>query len=171
MDADVMLVGEIPGDEEDRQGRPFVGPAGKLLDRTLVDVGLCRSDVYLTNVVKHFSWQPRGKRRLHKKPRRIEVLSCRAWIDAELLIVRPKVVVCLGATAAQVLLGNKYRISRHRGEVVSFVSAGLDTSIAAVASWHPSAILRARTSLSRSKMQAELAMDLRRARDAALSAR
>jgi uracil-DNA glycosylase len=163
-DATVMIVGEIPGDEEDRQGKPFVGPAGKLLDRALESAGLNRPDVYMTNVVKHFSWEQRGKRRLHKKPRQVEIVSCRAWIDAELLVVRPKFVVCLGATAAQALLGKSFRVTRQRGEIVQLSTANFDSAANAVATWHPSAILRAPTSERRAEMLEDLTQDLQKSR-------
>src|SRR5436190_1338577 len=112
----VMLIGEIPGDDEDLQGRPFVGPAGKLLNQILEEVGIDRRQVYLTNVVKHFKWEPRGKRRLHKKPSAREIAACRPWLDGELNLLKPEVIVCLGATAAQALLGRDFRVSVQRGK-------------------------------------------------------
>src|ERR687895_2815005 len=112
--ADVMLVGEQPGDQEDRQGHPFVGPAGKLLDEALVEAGIDRTDVYITNVVKHFKWVARGKRRIHKKPNLPEIRACKPWLEAEIDVVRPKAIVCLGATAAQALLGPQFRVTRQR---------------------------------------------------------
>src|SRR5689334_9644778 len=139
--ARVMLVGEQPGDQEDRSGHPFVGPAGKLLDRALSLAGISKSDVYVTNAVKHFKWSPanRGKRRIHKKPRYSEIQACRPWLEAELEAVKPKVLVCLGATAAQTLLGKDFRVSRDRGKpVASPIAAQV------VATVHPSSILRAR---------------------------
>lgn len=147
-----MLVGEQPGDLEDRAGRPFVGPAGKLLDQALADAGIDRSDVYVTNVVKHFKWSPaeRGKRRIHKKPRDSEIQACRPWLDAELAVVKPRILVCLGATAAQSLLGKDFRVSRQRGQI-------LESSLAppVIATVHPSSILRAQDDESRhSQMQA-----------------
>lgn len=114
-----VLVGEQPGDQEDRLGRPFVGPAGKLLDQALAEAGMERGEVYLTNAVKHFKWQPSGGRRLHKKPNFTEVRACRPWLAAEIALIQPRIVVCLGATAAQALLGPDFRITRHRGEVLS----------------------------------------------------
>jgi uracil-DNA glycosylase len=119
-DAAIMFVGEQPGDPEDRAGCPFVGPAGKLFDQALVKAGINRSDVYVTNVVEHFKWShaERGKRRIHKKPRDSEIQACRPWIDAELAAVKPQVLVCLGATAAQALLGKEFRITRRRGQTV-----------------------------------------------------
>ncbi|RIK81046.1 MAG: uracil-DNA glycosylase [Planctomycetota bacterium] len=166
-DARIVLVGETPGDEEDRQGRPFVGRAGKLLDRALNEANVDREEVYVTNVVKHFSFDERGKRRLHKKPRQVEIVACRAWIDAELLAIRPQFVVCLGATAAQTLLGKQFRLTRQRGEVVGNVAAGVDWPVAALASWHPAAILRAPTSAARAEMLDELVADLTTASKAA----
>jgi uracil-DNA glycosylase len=136
--ADVVFVGEQPGDREDVEGRPFVGPAGQLLDRALDEVGIDRSQVYVTNVVKHFKWKPQGKRRIHQKPNWREIAACRPWLDAEVAVLKPRVLVCLGATAAQALLGRDFRVSRQRGELV-------DSPLApkAVATVHPSSILRA----------------------------
>jgi uracil-DNA glycosylase len=136
--AEVMFVGEQPGDQEDLQGRPFVGPAGKLLDSALEEAGIGRSQVYVTNVVKHFKWQARGKRRIHQKPNWSEIAACRPWLEAELEVVEPRVLVCLGATAAQALLGRDFRVSRQRGEPV-------DSNLAehVLATVHPSSILRA----------------------------
>jgi uracil-DNA glycosylase len=133
----LMLVGEQPGDKEDLEGRPFVGPAGRLLDAALEQAGIDRKTTYLTNVVKHFKWQPRGKRRIHQKPTAAEVAACRIWLDSELALVRPAVLVCLGATAAQALLGRQFRVSKQRGVPV-------DSELAPVvmATVHPSAILR-----------------------------
>jgi DNA polymerase len=136
--ADVMLVGEQPGDQEDREGRPFVGPAGRLLDRALEEAGIDRGATYVTNVVKHFKWQARGKRRIHQKPNWTEVAACRPWLDAELAVVKPRVLVCLGATAAQALLGKSFRVSQSRGERVDSPLAEVVT-----ATVHPSSILRA----------------------------
>ena len=136
--ADLMLVGEQPGNDEDLQGRPFVGPAGKLLDHALEEAGIDRARVYVTNVVKHFKWEPRGNRRLHKKPNSLEIAACRPWLEAELRAVRPKVLVCLGATAAQALLGKDFRVSTQRGQ---FVESSLAPHVAATV--HPSSILRA----------------------------
>jgi DNA polymerase len=132
-----MLVGEQPGDQEDRQGHPFVGPAGRVLDRGLEEAGIAREDVYLTNAVKHFSFIPRGKRRIHQKPTAAEIDACRPWLSAELAVVKPEVVVVLGATAARALLGREFRVTRHRGEPVPLGDA------LAVATVHPSAVLRA----------------------------
>jgi DNA polymerase len=132
-----MLVGEQPGDQEDRRGHPFVGPAGRVLDRGLEEAGIARDEVYLTNAVKHFSFTPRGKRRIHQKPTAAEIDACHPWLDAELAVVRPEVVVVLGATAARALLGPSFRVTRHRGEAVPLGEA------VAVATVHPSAVLRA----------------------------
>src|SRR6184192_667932 len=136
--AEVVFVGEQPGDQEDLQGKPFVGPAGKLLDKALEDAGIDRSQVYVTNVVKHFKWQARGKRRIHQKPNWSEIAACRPWLEAELDVVEPRVLVCLGATAAQALLGRDFRVSRQRGEPVNS-----DLAEHVLATVHPSSILRA----------------------------
>src|SRR5688572_12626541 len=116
--ATLMLVGETPGDQEDLQGRPFVGPAGRLLDEAFEKIGIDRGDVYVTNAVKHFKWEQRGKRRLHKKPRRVEVVACRAWLESEICVVQPKAIVCLGATAAQSLMGPSFRVTKERGRLL-----------------------------------------------------
>jgi uracil-DNA glycosylase len=137
-EAEVMMVGEVPGDREDIEGRPFVGPAGRLLDQSLERAGIPRDDVYMTNVVKHFKWRPRGKRRIHQKPNAEEIAACRRWLDAELAVIRPRVLVCLGATAAQALLGRSFRVTRQRGE---FVESPLAPFVTATV--HPSSILRA----------------------------
>lgn len=157
--ATIMLVGEQPGDQEDRIGRPFVGPAGRLLDQALREAGIDRSQVYVTNVVKHFKWAPaeRGKRRIHKKPRYSEIQACRPWLDAELTRVRPQVLVCLGATAAQALLGKDFRVSRERGNFVE--SALAPYTIATV---HPSSILRAQDDESRHSQRKEFVEDLKK---------
>ena len=136
--ARVVFVGEQPGDQEDQQGKPFVGPAGKLLDKALEDAGIDRSAVYVTNVVKHFKWQARGKRRIHQKPNWSEIAACRPWLEAELDVIEPRVLVCLGATAAQALLGRDFRVSRQRGELVDS-----DLAEKVIATVHPSSILRA----------------------------
>jgi uracil-DNA glycosylase len=135
--AEVMLVGEQPGDQEDLAGRPFVGPAGRLLDEALVDAGIDRKTVYVTNVVKHFKWQARGKRRIHQKPNWSEIAACRPWLEAELAVVEPRVLVCLGATAAQALLGRQFRVTRERGRLVES-----DLAEHVIATVHPSSILR-----------------------------
>jgi DNA polymerase len=136
--ARVMFVGEQPGDQEDLQGKPFVGPAGALLDKALADAGIPRDEVYVTNAVKHFKWEPRGKRRIHKKPRISEVKACRPWLEAELRAVKPAVVVCLGAVAAQSVFGAQFKLMQSRGKVLSSALAGR-----VVATIHPSAVLRA----------------------------
>ena len=151
----IVLVGETPGDQEDRQGKPFVGPAGWVLDEALIEAGLNRGEVYVTNAVKHFKWEPRGKRRLHKKPSAREMAACRPWLEAELHVLKPKVIVCLGATAAQALLGRAFRVSRQRGQRVM----GPD-GIDAIATHHPSAVLRAPDQAVRHRMRQELAADL-----------
>jgi uracil-DNA glycosylase family protein len=136
-DAEAMFVGEQPGDQEDKLGRPFVGPAGKLLDKALADAGIDREQVYLTNVVKHFKWVARGKRRIHQKPNWSEVAACRPWFEVELEAVQPRVLVCLGATASQALLGRQFRVSRERG-----VPVQSDLAEHVLATVHPSSILR-----------------------------
>jgi uracil-DNA glycosylase family protein len=135
--AEIVLVGEQPGDQEDLAGKPFVGPAGRLLDKALEDAGIDRKLAYVTNVVKHFKWQPRGKRRIHQKPNAAEVAACRPWLEAELSLLKPKVLVCLGATAAQALLGRQFRVSQSRG-----VPVESDLAPVVMATVHPSAILR-----------------------------
>ena len=134
-----MFVGEQPGDQEDRSGRPFVGPAGRLLDDALEAAGIDRAHVYVTNAVKHFKWRARGKRRIHQKPNWTEMSACRPWLEAELDVVRPRVLVLLGATAAQSLLGRDFRVTAHRGELVES-----DLAEAVTATIHPSSILRGR---------------------------
>ena len=135
--AEVMFVGEQPGDQEDLAGKPFVGPAGRLLDEALVDAGIDRTKVYVTNVVKHFKWQARGKRRIHQKPNWSEIAACRPWLEAELAVVEPRVLVCLGATAAQALLGRQFRVTHERGRPVES-----DLAQHVIATIHPSSILR-----------------------------
>lgn len=137
-DADVVLMGEQPGDKEDKSGHPFVGPAGKLLDRALEEAGIDRSRVYITNAVKHFKWRPAGKVRLHQKPSREEVNACRQWWELELAAISPRVLVCLGATAAQAVFGPSFRVTKERGTFTE-----LPTGVLAVATVHPSSILRA----------------------------
>lgn len=163
-DASLMLVGEQPGDQEDRQGRPFVGPAGRLLDRALADAGIDRSEAYVTNAVKHFKWVPRGKRRIHSKPSSYEVRACTPWLEAEIAAVSPTLVVCLGATAAQALLGTGFRVSKNRGRVLK-----AEGGYPVLATLHPSAILRG-PSDSRERSYGDLVDDLRRAREAAVPA-
>ena len=137
--ASVLMIGEQPGDQEDLAGHPFVGPAGRLLDKSLAEAGIPRDDVYVTNVVKHFKFEPRGKRRIHKKPNSIEISACFPWLEKELELVKPDIVVCLGATAAQALLGASFKVTQRRGEAIT------DTSYApiVVATVHPSSLLRA----------------------------
>jgi DNA polymerase len=155
--ADLMLVGEQPGNDEDVAGHPFVGPAGKLLDRALSEAGIDRGRAYVTNVVKHFKWGPRGKRRIHAKPNSVEIAACLPWLHAELDLVKPRALVCLGATAAQALLGKQFRVTQHRGE---FVSSPLAPYVAATL--HPSAVLRSPDSETRRREMAALVDDLRK---------
>ena len=153
--APVMLIGEQPGDREDRQGKPFVGPAGALLDKALAEAGIAPERTYRTNVVKHFKWKPRGKRRIHQTPSKLEIDACRPWLDAELERVKPEVVALLGATAAKALLGSSFRVTKQRGELLS-----VEFAPAAVATFHPSAILRAEDE-DRREAFADLVSDLR----------
>jgi uracil-DNA glycosylase family protein len=153
--ADVMFLGEQPGDQEDLQGRPFVGPAGKLLDQALEEVGIGRDNVFITNVVKHFNFEPRGKRRIHKKPNAEHIAACRPWLEAELEQVKPEVLVCLGATAAQAILGRQFRLTQHRGE---FVESPLAPNVTATV--HPSSILRAPDEEARHQAMREFVADL-----------
>lgn len=155
---DLMLIGEQPGDSEDKEGHPFVGPAGRLLDKCLQEAGIDRRKVYVTNAVKHFKWEPRGKRRIHKKPSLREIHASQPWLDAELETVRPKVIVCLGATAAQSLLGSGFKVTQAHGQVQH--AEGLPP---VVATWHPSAILRASTGEDRRSLMRTLTEDLRAA--------
>ena len=154
----MILVGEVPGDEEDKQGKPFVGPAGRLLDSVLEEIGLSRDEVYVTNAVKHFRWEPRGKRRLHKKPSWRQIEACKPWLQAEILVVKPQVIVCLGATAAQAMLGREFRITTQRGKLFK----GQDGAWL-MATYHPSAILRAPEKEDRDRKRREFVQDLRRA--------
>jgi DNA polymerase len=154
--ARVLLVGEQPGDQEDRQGLPFVGPAGALLDKALADAGIPRGEVYVTNAVKHFKWEPRGKRRIHKKPRASEIKACRPWLEAELRAVKPAVVVCLGATAAQSVIGSQFKLMQQRGKVQSSALASQ-----VVATIHPSSVLRAPDSEGRRAAFEMLVEDLK----------
>jgi len=154
--ARVMLVGEQPGNEEDLQGRPFVGPAGKLLDRALIEAGIDRADVYVTNAVKHFKFEERGKRRLHKKPSTAEIRACRPWLEAEVGLIEPEVIVCLGATAAQSMLGTAYRLTKERGKFVEHPWARYVT-----ATVHPSAVLRAPDSEQRHEEYKRFVADLK----------
>jgi uracil-DNA glycosylase len=155
--ATVMLVGEQPGDAEDLAGHPFVGPAGRLLDTALEEAGIDRGLVYITNVVKHFKWEPRGKRRIHAKPNAAEITACRPWLETEIALVKPRVLVCLGATAAQALLGKAFRVSRQRGE---FVASPLAPRVTATV--HPSSILRAPDDAARREEMARFVEDLKK---------
>ena len=155
--ARVMLVGEQPGDKEDIQGRPFVGPAGAVLDKALAAAGIDRKDVYVTNIVKHFKWEPRGKRRLHKKPNTLEISACRPWLEAEINVIKPQVVVLLGATAAQGILGRNFRVTQHRGE---WLSSEIAPNV--IATVHPSSILRAPDDDSRHEEMRKFVADLKK---------
>jgi uracil-DNA glycosylase len=156
--ANIVFVGEQPGDREDRTGRPFVGPAGMLLDRALEAAGIDRSQVYLTNAVKHFKWEPRGKRRIHKKPRASEIEACKPWLEAELAVAKPQLVVCLGATAAQALLGKNFSVMKQRGEL-------LESPLApkVMATVHPSSLLRITDEKDRHLQMEGFIQDLRKA--------
>src|ERR1700732_2333445 len=156
-DAKIMFVGEQPGNQEDLEGKPFVGPAGKLLDTALVEAGIDRRKVYVTNAVKHFKWELRGKRRIHKKPNAAEIAACRPWLDSEIAAIRPKIIVCLGATAAQALLGKDFRVTQHRGE---FIESNLAPYVAATV--HPSSILRAPDDNARHEEMARFIADLKK---------
>jgi DNA polymerase len=164
--AAIMLVGEQPGDAEDLAGHPFVGPAGKLLDRALEEAGIDRRQVYLTNVVKHFKWEPRGKRRIHAKPNAGEISACRPWLETEIALLRPRALVCLGATAAQALLGKAFKVSQQRGAFVDSALAPLVT-----ATVHPSSILRAPDDEARRAEMTRFVADLRKVAAALATAR
>jgi uracil-DNA glycosylase family protein len=155
--AKVIFVGEQPGDKEDLEGKPFVGPADALLDKALVEAGIDRAKVYVTNAVKHFKWEPRGKRRIHKKPNAAEIVACRPWLEAEIAVLKPKVVVCLGATAAQALLGRDFRVTQHRGE---FVESPIASYV--MATVHPSSILRAPDDETRHEEMRRFVADLKK---------
>jgi uracil-DNA glycosylase len=155
--AEVMMVGEQPGDAEDLAGHPFVGPAGKLLDRALAEAGIDRGVVYVTNVVKHFKWEPRGKRRIHAKPNGAEIAACRPWLETEIALVKPRVLVLLGATAAQALLGRAFKVSQQRG---TFVPSSIAARVTATV--HPSSILRAPDDESRRVEMQRFVDDLKR---------
>jgi uracil-DNA glycosylase family protein len=159
--AQVMLVGEQPGNDEDLAGHPFVGPAGKLLGHALEQAGIDRAETYITNVVKHFKWEPRGKRRIHAKPNAVEIVACMPWLVAELELVEPRVLVCLGATAAQALLGRSFRVTQERGKFVQSKLAPLVT-----ATVHPSSILRAPDSETRAAETRRFIEDLRHVAEA-----
>jgi uracil-DNA glycosylase family protein len=155
--ARVMFVGEQPGDREDIEGKPFVGPAGRILGRALEAAGIDRNDVFVTNAVKHFKWEPRGKRRIHKKPNQLEINACRPWLEAEVAVVKPEVIVCLGATAAQSLLGRGFRVTQRRGELIPH-----ELAPHVVATVHPSSILRAPDDAARHDEMARFIEDLKR---------
>lgn len=157
--AEVMLVGEQPGNEEDLEGHPFVGPAGRILNEALEQAGIDRARTYVTNVVKHFKWEPRGKRRIHAKPKAGEINACRPWLDAEIGVLRPRIIVCLGATAAKALLGNSFRVSVDRGRFVPSELAPLVT-----ATVHPSSILREPDSRARREAMEAFVRDLKHVR-------
>jgi uracil-DNA glycosylase family protein len=154
-DARAVFLGEQPGDSEDKAGRPFVGPAGKLLDRALLEAGIDRKLVYVTNAVKHFKWTARGKRRLHEKPNAREIAACRPWLEAELAVLEPEVLVCLGATAAQAVLGKSFRVTQMRGEIFR-----REPGLSVMATVHPSSILRAPDDESRHREMAAFVRDL-----------
>jgi len=159
--AAIVFVGEQPGDQEDKAGEPFVGPGGRLLDACMEEAGIDRGAAYVTNAVKHFKWEPRGKRRLHEKPSLLEVSACRPWLDSEIEAVHPRLIVCLGATAAQSLLGSHFRVTKSRGQIQTI--AGFPPVLATV---HPSSILRARTDEEREKQRKLFVDDLIGARKA-----
>src|SRR5437016_1954604 len=159
--ARVMLVGEQPGDQEDIQGHPFVGPAGKILDKALEEAGIDRKEVYVTNAVKHFKWEPRGKRRIHKKPNSLEITACRPWLEAEIEVLHPEVLVCLGATAAQSLLGRQFKVSLQRGQWVESPLAPF-----VMATVHPSSLLRAPYDETRHRETQRFIADLKRMHEA-----
>ena len=163
--APIMLVGEQPGDYEDVAGKPFVGPAGKIMDRALGEAGIDRKEVYVTNAVKHFKWEPRGKRRIHQKPNSREIAACRPWLEAELRLVKPKLVVVLGATAGQAIFGPSFRVTRERGKLLSSKFASGSCRI--VATVHPSWLLRQPDEESREREYAHFVSDLRVALKAA----
>jgi len=154
--ARVMIIGEQPGDQEDRQGHPFVGPAGTLLNRALAAVGISRDEVYVTNIVKHFKWEPRGKRRIHKKPSALEISACRPWLDSEIAAIRPHIIVLLGATAAQSIMGRHFLVSQQRGQ---WISSKIAPNV--LATVHPSSILRAADEKSRHEELEKFIEDLR----------
>jgi uracil-DNA glycosylase family protein len=164
VDAALVLVGETPGDQEDKHGRPFVGPAGRVLDRALADGGIARGDVYLTNAVKHFKWTARGKRRIHQRPNSTEIKACEFWLEAELGVVRPGLVVLLGAVAGEAMFGSRFRVGEHKGKVED-ASLGSWHGLV-VATIHPSAVLRGVDTQSRDRAYAGLVEDLVVAREA-----
>jgi DNA polymerase len=155
-DASILMLGEVPGDREDIEGHPFVGPAGRLLDESLEAAAIPRDEVFITNAVKHFRWEPRGKRRLHKKPSWRQIEACRPWLHAEILVVKPEMTICLGATAAQTMLGREFRITKYRGKFFK-----RDDASWLMATYHPSAVLRAPDKEKRDRMRREFIRDLR----------
>jgi uracil-DNA glycosylase family protein len=157
----IMFIGEQPGDKEDLAGRPFVGPAGALFDASLEEVGIDRTKVYVTNVVKHFKWEPRGKRRIHKKPNGTEITACRPWLESEINVVKPRAIVCLGSTAAQAVIDRKFKVTQQRG---IFIPSDLAEYVTATV--HPSSILRAPTDEARRTERARFVEDLRKIREA-----
>ncbi len=154
-----MLIGEQPGDQEDLSGHPFVGPAGRILDKALEEAEIDRRQVYVTNTVKHFKWEPRGRRRIHKKPSSVEITACLPWLEAEIAVVRPAVIVCLGATAAQALLGRQFRVTRDRGKIIDS-----DLAPYVMATVHPSSLLRAPDDETRRRETEKFIADLRAVR-------
>jgi len=164
VDASLVLVGETPGDQEDKHGRPFVGPAGRVLDRALADSGIARGDVYLTNAVKHFKWTARGKRRIHQRPNSTEIKACAFWLEAELAVIGPGLVVLLGAVAGEAMFGSRFRVGEHKGKVQD-ASLGSWHGLA-VATIHPSVVLRGEDAESRERSYAGLVEDLVMAREA-----
>jgi uracil-DNA glycosylase len=162
--AAMVLLGEQPGDQEDKQGRPFVGPAGRILDRALDEAGISRADVYVTNAVKHFKWTERGKRRIHQRPNTTEIRACGHWLDAELEVIKPRLIVLLGAVAGEAVFGSGFRVGKHKGKVTK---ASLRTwQGPTVATIHPSAVLRTDDQDARDRAYQGLVADLRVARDA-----
>ena len=157
----IMFIGEQPGDKEDLAGRPFVGPAGVLLDKALDEAGIDRAKVYVTNVVKHFKWEPRGKRRIHKKPNGVEITACRPWLQSEIEVIKPRAIICLGSTAAQAIIGPKFRVSVQRGQ---FVESELAEYVTATV--HPSSILRAPSDEARRSEREKFVEDLKKIRAA-----
>jgi uracil-DNA glycosylase len=155
--ARIVLVGEQPGDQEDLAGKPFVGPAGKLLDRALDEAGIDRAECYVTNIVKHFKWEPRGKRRIHKKPNQVEITACKPWFEAEVSILKPEIVICLGATAAQAIIGRTFKVTQQHGKLFPDVLPGAQV----MATVHPSSILRAPDEHARHEAMALLVTDLK----------
>ena len=157
--ARVVFVGEQPGDQEDLSGKPFVGPAGKVLDKALDEAGIDRDECYVTNIVKHFKWEPRGKRRIHKKPNQVEITACKPWFEAEVAVLKPEIVICLGATAAQAIIGRTFKVTKQHGKLFGNVINGAQV----MATVHPSSILRAPDDDARREAMALFIADLRAA--------